>query len=102
MEAGGDLRIDTTGTPEGKAPRTLPRIGLALALPGAFDRVAWFGRGPGEAYADSQLATRFGLYRQTVDELYTPYVFPQENGNRSDVSWVAFTNPGGTGLCATG
>lgn len=99
----GDLQIDVSGTPEGeKAPRTLPRIGMALALPPHFDRVAWFGRGPGEAYADSHLANRFGLYRKTVDELYTPYVFPQENGNRSDVSWVTFTNPLGLGLRAAG
>ena len=64
--------------------------------------LAWFGRGPGEAYADSHLANRFGLYRKTVDELYTPYVYPQENGNRKDVTWVEFTTPEGLGLRAAG
>jgi len=100
VTGGGDLRIEVTGTPEGKAPRVLPRIGLALGLPLQFDRVAWFGRGPGESYPDSHLAARFGLYRRTVDELYTPYVFPQENGNRSDTLWVEFTNRQGCGLLA--
>jgi beta-galactosidase/evolved beta-galactosidase subunit alpha len=98
----GDLRIDVEGTPEGRVPRTLPRIGWALALPAALDRVAWFGRGPGESYPDSHMAARFGLYRAAVDELLTPYVFPQENGNRSDVSWVTFTDVRGAGLRADG
>jgi beta-galactosidase/beta-glucuronidase len=103
VHAQGDLEIAVAGTPSGEgAPATLPRIGLCLALPAEFDRVAWFGRGPGESYADSRAAARFGLYRRTLDELYTPYVFPQENGNRSDVSWVAFTNALGMGLAALG
>ena len=29
-----------------------------------------------------------------------PYVYPQENGNRTDVSWVALTNARGVGLFA--
>lgn len=98
----GELLLEVAGTPEGKAPQTLPRIGVSLALPAEFDRVTWFGRGPGESYPDSHEAARFGLYRATVDELLTPYVFPQENGNRSDTHWVELRNPQGVGLRAAG
>jgi beta-galactosidase len=37
-----------------------------------------------------------------VDGLQTPYVYPQENGNRTDVRWVSFTDGSGAGLLATG
>jgi beta-galactosidase/evolved beta-galactosidase subunit alpha len=37
-----------------------------------------------------------------VDELYTPYVYPQENGNRSEVKWVTLTDERGMGLFAAG
>jgi len=98
----GDVLLELNGVPKGDWCPTLPRIGLQLSLPGDLDNVSWFGRGPGESYVDSKQAGRFGLYRADVDDLYTPYVFPQENGNRSEVSWVAFTNQQGNGLMVIG
>ena len=73
-----------------------------MSLPVDLDKVSWFGRGPGESYPDSKQAGRFGLHNMNVDELYTPYVFPQENGNRSDVSWVSLADTRGMGLIAIG
>jgi beta-galactosidase len=43
-----------------------------------------------------------GLYRGDVLDQYHPYVRPQENGNRTDVRWVALTNDAGVGLLASG
>ncbi|MEW9550831.1 glycoside hydrolase family 2 TIM barrel-domain containing protein [Nonomuraea sp. NPDC050783] len=81
------LRVDIE--PEGDWSDPLPRLGLAMTLPGAaVDRVTWFGRGPGEAYPDTGLAARVGRWSATVDELQTPYVHPQENGHRADVRWA--------------
>jgi len=42
------------------------------------------------------------LYWATVDELYHPYVKPQENGNRTDVRWVAFSSQDLRGLLVLG
>lgn len=98
----GDVLIDVHGVPTGEWPETLPRIGLQMTIPKALDKVSWFGRGPGESYIDTKQAGRFGLYSMNVDELYTPYIFPQENGNRSDVSWVTLADPRGSGLMAVG
>ncbi|NGY64595.1 DUF4981 domain-containing protein [Lentzea sp. NEAU-D13] len=87
--ADGDrLRLRLTVTPDGEWPCTLPRLGLRLALPATLDTVEWFGAGPGEAYADSRQAARIGRFTSTVDGLQTPYVFPQENGNRADARWL--------------
>jgi len=98
----GDLLVDVHGVPQGQWPATLPRVGLQMALSGKLDRVSWLGRGFGESYPDTKQAARFGLFSAMVDDLYTPYIFPQENGNRSDCRWVALTNSRGLGLLAVG
>ncbi len=96
----GDMQISTKGNPKGKLPESFPRIGLRMELPVNMFRVKWYGRGPDESYIDSKEANPFGLYELTVDELYTPYVFPQENGNRTDVKWVSFNDNRGLGILA--
>ena len=93
--------LDTQAKPE-QWPDKLPRIGLCLALRPGFERVAWYGRGPGESYADSQEAALFGVWGASVDELMTSYMKPQENGNRKDTHWVALTDQRGLGLLAMG
>ncbi len=98
IDESGYIELRVEGDPQGDAPSTLPRIGLELVLLDRLDRVSWFGRGPGESYNDSMQATAFGFYDATVSELYTPYIYPQENGNRSFVSWVSFTDLRGVGL----
>jgi beta-galactosidase/beta-glucuronidase len=98
----GDVVLSVKGIPTPGGPRTLPRIGLELHLPEQFERATWYGRGPGESYVDTRRANRVGLYTKTVDELFTPYTFPQENGNRSEVKWVRAANSQGTGLLAVG
>jgi beta-galactosidase/evolved beta-galactosidase subunit alpha len=95
----GDLVIETHGVPKGELP-VLPRIGLQMTLPGELEHVSWYGRGPGECYVDSKQANRVGVYSCKVDDLYTPYVYPQENGNRTDVRWVSFMDTRGIGFAA--
>jgi beta-galactosidase len=84
----GGLRLELETVPEGEWPCPLPRLGLRMAVPAALDRVEWFGRGPGEAYADTGRAARVGRFAASVAELQTPYLRPQENGNRRDVRWA--------------
>jgi beta-galactosidase/evolved beta-galactosidase subunit alpha len=98
----GEIALELYGTPRGNWPETLPRIGLELTLAGALDRVMWLGHGPGESYADSKQAARFGLWQATVDDLFTHYVRPQENGNHTDTRWVALRDERGSGLLAGG
>ena len=98
----GDVFLTVHVVPTGELPPALPRVGLQMILPATLDQVQWLGRGPGEAYEDSKQAGRIGLYRNTVDGLFFPYSFPQENGNRLDVRWLALTSPRGPGLLATG
>ncbi len=102
IDGSGELLLEVHGVPTGEWPETLPKIGLQMTVPKSLGRVTWFGRGPGESYIDTKQAGRFGRYSMSVDDLHTPYVFPQENGNRADVSWVALTDLGGAGLMVVG
>ncbi|MFC4007238.1 glycoside hydrolase family 2 TIM barrel-domain containing protein [Nonomuraea purpurea] len=87
----GALLLSLDIDPEGDWRDPIPRLGVTMTLPGdAVDRVTWYGRGPGEAYPDTGMAARVGRWTATVDELQTPYVYPQENGHRADVRWAAF------------
>jgi beta-galactosidase len=85
-------------TPLGSWDVPLPRLGVALSLAGQEAELEWFGLGPGEAYRDSDSAVRVGRYRRTLAELQTPYVRPQENGNRRAVRWARLTRPDGAVL----
>jgi beta-galactosidase/evolved beta-galactosidase subunit alpha len=98
----GDVILEVSAEPDGELPETLPRLGLRMRMPGDISRAAWFGRGPGEAYIDSREAALVGFYARDLDELHTPYVFPQENGNRHEVRWASLTNVRGEGLLVAG
>ncbi|MGK5683501.1 glycoside hydrolase family 2 TIM barrel-domain containing protein [Actinoplanes sp. URMC 104] len=95
---GDGLAVHVTTEPVGPWTGVLPRVGLLMALPAALDEVQWFGGGPGEAYADSRQAARMGRWAGRVAELQTPYVRPQENGNRTAVRWARITGPDGGGV----
>jgi len=75
---------------------------LRMSVPAALGNVEWFGLGPGEAYPDSRRAVRVGRFAAAVDEMQTPYVFPQENGNRAQVRWMRLTDGAGAGLSIAG
>ncbi len=77
------------------APYELPRIGIKFSMPEEFDNVTWYGLGDGENYVDSKTAAMVGRWNKTVNELHTPYPFPQENGNRGGIRWVSFDNKNG-------
>ncbi|NUT43210.1 MAG: DUF4981 domain-containing protein [Thermoactinospora sp.] len=95
-----DLTVDVE--PEGEWPAPIPRLGVHLVLPGEIAHVTWFGRGPGEAYPDTGMAARVGRWHATIDDLQTPYVYPQENGHRAGVRWAEFGGSGPAGFRVSG
>lgn len=99
----GDILVNVSGIPSGRietAPEMLPRIGLQMRVNKDLENVKYKGRGPGESYADTKEANLFGVFENTVDGLFTNYVTPQENGNRSDCSWVSLRNDRGMSVMA--
>ena len=80
----------------------LPEVGTLLFLPRRLDRLHYYGRGPEENHWDRNTGTDVGRWSSTVAEQWTPYIRPQENGNKTDVRWAALTDRTGRGLLVTG
>lgn len=74
------------------------RFGLQIPMPGKYDRIQYYGRGPGENYVDRKESSDFRLYNQTVAEQFHPYIRPQETGTKSDVRCWKQTDGAGKGF----
>jgi beta-galactosidase len=98
----GDVRVDNNFKMTMDYLPEIPRFGMNLIMPLVYKNMEWFGRGPHESYEDRKTAAFVGLYSGLVSEQYWPYIRPQENGNKTDVRWVAFTDDQGAGLLFRG
>ena len=96
----GDIQVEHSLQKHADAPDYVPRVGMQMAIPDDYNKISWFGRGPHENYWDRKTSAEVGQFSSSVDELITQYARPQENGNRSDVRWVGFTNSDGDGMLA--
>ena len=83
---------------EAAAKLEVPRIGVRFRLPAAMDQVTYLGRGPQENYCDRNNGTLVDVYKATAEEMYFPYVRPQENGHHTDTRWLTLGQKGGRGL----
>ena len=72
----------------------VPRIGIRFRLPVHMNQVTYFGRGPEENYIDRNNGTLVDLYKNTADNMYFPYVRPQENGHHTDTRWLSLGKKG--------
>lgn len=98
----GSIIIRNTFLPGRSDLPELARFGMSMLLPQSFNNVSWYGRGPHETYWDRKSGAKIGLYNTKVSDLYHPYIRPQENGNRTDVRWIALTDEDGNGFLASG
>ena len=96
--ADGSVVVENWAEPFGTQPEFLPRVGLTMRLDGAYENVAYYGRGPWENYADRKSASFFGEWQTTVREMFVNYTRPQDNGYRSDVRWVTMRDEAGRGV----
>ena len=79
---------------------TLPRFGVEMRLPEGFERLRFFGRGPGASYMDLRHSSKLGEYETTVTDHFEHYVRPQENMAHTDTKWMFVSNLEGHGLMA--
>jgi beta-galactosidase len=93
VNADGKLTVNATLKPLKEKLPELPRFGMNMQINQEFSKVTWYGRGPYENYQDRNTASFVGLYHSTVDEQFTPYVRPQENGYKTDVRWMTLQGP---------
>ncbi len=95
----GSIKVAAALDLSGKPVPELPRYGMRMQLNKSLDQIRFYGRGPWENYADRNTASFLGEYQQELKNQYVwNYIRPQENGYRTDVRWVAFTNREGAGV----
>jgi len=94
----GEISLQHTINPNGKMPMSFPRIGTKWVFNDQMQNVEWFGRGPQENYPDRKTGYRIGRYKTTVDEMFMPYLIPQDCGLRTDNKWVTLSNKDGIGI----
>jgi len=76
----------------------MAKIGFIMQLPEGFEKVNYFGAGPHENYPDRNRSTAISSYSTTVDDMFVPYIRPQDCGNRTEVRWASVTNHSGAGI----
>jgi len=86
--------FDFTHMPDSIAPPL--RAGMQWELAGELENMEWFGRG-GETCIDRNFEP-VSRYAGTVDEQWSDYSRPQENGSKTEVRWAAFADEKGRGL----
>lgn len=91
-----DKRIYVYHSAVPKAP--MVKFGTRLTLDGKVEYVNWYGRGPQATYCDRKTGAKISCYKSTVTDLEHRYMRPQENGNRTDVRYVTFTDRNGIGF----
>ncbi|MEQ8241350.1 MAG: glycoside hydrolase family 2 TIM barrel-domain containing protein [Cyclobacteriaceae bacterium] len=79
----------------------LPRLGTNWSVSETLSQVNWYGRGPHENYQDRFTSAFVNQYSASVDELYFPYIRPQENGYRTDTRWMTLKNDKNQGIRIT-
>ena len=90
--------IDITASLYSPFVYDLPRFGLSLVMPGAFDKVRYYGLGPDENYPDFKLQSVTGIYESAVADMFVPYIKPQDNGMRCECRRAEVTDEKGRGF----
>lgn len=98
VDPDGTITVRHSLLPQGNMPEWLPRIGVTLSLDGGLRNVKWYGRGPQSSYPDRKSGYRIGIYDSTLDEMYEPYLIPQDYGLRMDSRWAEFVDESGRGV----
>ncbi|MFA9396761.1 MAG: glycoside hydrolase family 2 TIM barrel-domain containing protein [Clostridiaceae bacterium] len=84
--------IPADGLPE------IPSIGMMFNLEEKFKNITWYGKGPFENYWDRNRAAKIGIYEGKVEEQFTPYLRPQESGNKTQIRWLKLQDENGKGI----
>lgn len=100
--ADGTLTVSQklTTTKGADVPEML-RFGMVMNLPYDMEQSQWFGRGPVENYSDRKFSQHVGIYNAKADDMFFPYIRPQETGTMADLRWWNQNDADGTGLRVT-
>jgi len=75
----------------------IPLFGWEMKIEKDYDNVEYYGKGPVENYRDRNNGVYTGVFTTTVSDNLTPYLIPQESGNRTGVRYAKVTDADGHG-----
>ncbi|MCX5291702.1 glycoside hydrolase family 2 TIM barrel-domain containing protein [Streptomyces sp. NBC_00183] len=93
----GGVRVDEEATLPAEF-HDVARVGSVFETAEGLDLLEWFGQGPWESYPDRSAGAPVSHHSVSVDELFTPYLRPQESGGRHGVRRFTLSAPDATGL----
>ncbi len=76
----------------------IPCYGFSFQMPKRFSKINWYGNMQKESYKDRSYGKQIGIMESTVEEQYTPYLDPQECGNKTDLRKLGIKDEWGTGF----
>lgn len=97
VDGTGKIRVSMDYIPV-EGLHDMPEFGLMFKLPAEFDKVTYYGLGPEENYCDRNKGAKLGLYQTNAKDNLTPYLLPQECGNRTGVRYAKVTDYRGVGV----
>jgi beta-galactosidase len=81
----------------------LIRFGVTMGVSDSYKNTSYYGNGPWESYSDRKRSTEVDEYSLKTDAIFYNYIYPQENGNRTDTRWLKLSaDKGNSGLQITG
>ena len=80
----------------------MPALGLSFQLDPRLDTVRYYGYGPEENYIDRREGAYLGWHAYQVKDGMSPYLNPQESGNRGGVQALTITDRDSHGLLVEG
>ena len=101
----GDGSVEGTESMRGEDLAKCPdmfRYGMRFAMPGQYNTLDFYGKGPWENYSDRESSALVGHYVQSVtDQYHYGYVRTQESGTKTGLKWMRMLDGNGTGLEVT-
>ncbi|MFC3362376.1 glycoside hydrolase family 2 TIM barrel-domain containing protein [Pedobacter fastidiosus] len=88
----GIVKVDYALTVKSGLPN-IPKVGMQMGILRNYDNITWYGKGPMENYIDKNYGFDVATYSEPINDFMENYAVPQENGNRTDVRWMYFSNP---------
>lgn len=76
----------------------LPCLGTLFKLKKEFKNLKWYGNCQQESGIDRRNGCRLGITDGKVSEQYTPYLNPQECGNKTDIRYINIETEDGCGI----
>jgi len=97
VDGQGRIEVTTRISPGAGLP-DMPEFSLMMAVDADLHNLRYYGEGPEECYVDRREGARVDVFERDVATMLTPYLRPQEAGNRTGVRWAEITDERGHGI----